>query len=55
MCRTVQVSSYFSAPRYMLTTDASPWGLGAWLAWDGEPVAWLESAVTKADASFLGV
>ena len=29
LCRTLRVQSFFSTPRYTLTTDASPWGLGA--------------------------
>ena len=29
LCRTVQVHSVYSRPRYTLTTDASPWGLGS--------------------------
>ena len=55
LARTGQVQSYFSSPRYTLTTDASPCGLGAWLAWDGVPVEWLESAITATDERILGV
>ena len=55
LSRTVSVTSFYSSPRFMITADASPWGLGAWLAFDGYPIRWLASEVTSEDASMLGV
>ena len=53
--KTVQVNAWFSTPRYRITTDASPWGLGAWLAWDEQPVAWFACEVTDVDAQVLKI
>ena len=38
-----------------ITTDASPWGLGAVLHSEGVPVAWWSLRLEEADADLLGV
>ena len=36
-----------------ITTDASPWGIGAWVALDGKALAWFADKVTDQDANML--
>ena len=51
--RTFYLDRHRWPARIRVTTDASPWGCGAWLAVDGRPVEWLADAWTVEDCSVL--
>ena len=36
-----------------ITTDASPWGIGGWVALNHQPLAWFSGKVTPADSTAL--
>ena len=53
--REVDVRVWESSPGLRITTDASPWGLGAVLEVHGRPISYLSCAVTQQDAERLGI
>ena len=46
-------SFYNRSTRLEITTDASPWGLGAWLSLNGKPLSWFAIPVTESDCAVL--
>ena len=50
------VDSYFNrGPRIQITTDASPWGVGAVLEVDGQTCTWLSDAISAHDRPGLSL
>lgn len=53
--RTFLVDSYAPAAKITICTDASPWGLGAYLIINEKPVAWFAAGLDPVDIKVLGL
>ena len=53
--RTYEMDRYFSEPTFVITVDASPWGLGGFLSFRGRAIGWFAERVEEHDVQRFGI
>lgn len=52
---TYHVDVFFGEPTFVITVDASPWGLGGFVQYKGEPLGWFAERVQTSDVEKFGI
>ena len=52
---TYQMDMYFAEPAFVITVDASPWGLGGFCEYKGRPIGWFADQIHACDIEKFGI